>query len=145
MAERLTMPSGESKDFRDWYSIYPNPCKQGKAWQSYQNAILAIMRDALADSKIVSERDAVAILLDGVRRYAESPAGRTPPADGSRDFRPEPHGWLDGKCWLDPIAKLQSGGNVPNKKVAPTVNSGSTGSLNDLITRTRRVVEETST
>lgn len=117
LANRLTMPCGESGEFKVWYAEFPNPGKRGRAWMAYQNAVISIMRRAVDDSQILVETEAHAILLDGVRRYAASPVGSTGPPDGAvTDWRVEPHSWLDGQCWMDPPLKLQVGGNLEKNK-----------------------------
>lgn len=120
MADRLTMPSGESAEFREWYKHFPNPGKRGAVWKAYQNAVIAVMRDSLAESQSMTAEQAHALLLEAVKKYQASPVGSTPPKSAeSRDYRQEPHRWLESKCWTDPPEKWITGANVDSSRSPP--------------------------
>lgn len=113
VSTRPTMLAGESPEFKAWYESYPVKASRGKAWKAYQMAVAVAFRKAIDDETFMTEREVHAMLIAGARRYAESPVGMVKPPPGAvKDYRIEPHNWLEAQSWLDPPEKLLYGGNL---------------------------------
>jgi hypothetical protein len=84
-------PSGGelSKDFEEWWRVYPRREARGHAEKAY-----------VAARKLASQE----ILLAGARRYALS--------QPDPKYQKHPATWLNGRCWLDEPPDKPNGGGV---------------------------------
>jgi hypothetical protein len=102
---------GYPEDFCRWWKIYPRREEKRKAYVAYQKAVAVIARQEVCTCEQATE-----ILITETRKRLESILEKEP------QYRKQPATWLNGECWTDEVAVVES--TVPTKSDLLTYTPG---------------------
>ena len=100
-------PSGPSEAFKLFKSIYPRWRGEAEAWRAFQAEMWR-----LYETQGLNDAQAEQVIIEGAKRFRDSPSGQKPDSPHDPDFRLWPANWLKGGHHADSEEELQK----PNRK-----------------------------